>query len=64
MPKMKTHKGAARRFKKTASGKLRSYHSHGNHLKTRKSSKRKRNLRKPDTLSDPDSARVRKLLPY
>ena len=63
MPKMKTHKGAARRFKKTAKGKLRFHHSHASHLKTSKTSKRKRNLRKPGILSAPDAARIRKLLP-
>ncbi|MBN1433620.1 50S ribosomal protein L35 [Candidatus Fermentibacterales bacterium] len=63
MPKMKTHKGAARRFKRTATGKIRCRHSHASHIKTSKSAKRKRNLRKPGLLSSQDARRVRKLLP-
>ena len=63
MPKMKTHKGAARRLKKTGSGKFRIRHSHNGHIKTKKSSKRKRNLRKPGIASRPDSRRLRRMMP-
>ncbi len=63
MPKMKTHKGAARRFKKTGTGKIRCFHSHANHIKTKKSSKRKRYLRKGALVSRSDMARIRRLLP-
>ena len=46
MPKMKTHKGAAKRFKKTASGKVKRGHSHWRHILTSKAHKRKRKLGK------------------
>ena len=46
MPKQKTHKGAAKRFKVTAGGKVIRNHSMRNHILTKKSTKRKRNLRK------------------
>lgn len=63
MPKMRTHKGAARRFRKTGTGKIKVQHSHNNHIKTKKSSKRKRNLRKTGIASCPDTKRICKLLP-
>jgi large subunit ribosomal protein L35 len=63
MPKMKTHKGAARRMTKTGTGKIRIRHSHNGHIKTKKSSKRKRNLRKPGIASAADSRRLRRMLP-
>ena len=46
MPKMKTHRGAAKRFRKTGSGKLKRGKAYRSHILTKKSSKRKRNLRK------------------
>jgi large subunit ribosomal protein L35 len=46
MPKMKTHKGAAKRFKVTASGKVKRMKAFKSHILTKKSSKRKRNLRR------------------
>lgn len=64
MPKMKTHKGAAKRFKRTAKGKLkrnRAYHSHN---LGHKNSKRKRRLRKSTTVDDADYKKVSRLLPY
>ena len=63
MPKMKTHKGAARRFSKTGTGKIKVHHSHNNHIKTKKSSKRKRNLRQSGIASCPDTGRISRLLP-
>jgi large subunit ribosomal protein L35 len=63
MPKMKTHKGAAKRMKKTGTGKIKVYHSHAQHLKSKKSSKRRRKLRKSGLASPPDAKRLRKLLP-
>lgn len=51
MPKQKTHKGAAKRFKVTASGKLLRNHSMRNHILTKKSTKRKRKLRKQAEVS-------------
>ncbi len=52
MPKQKTHKGAAKRFKITAKGKVKRGHSMHSHILTKKSTKRKRKLRK-STLVDP-----------
>ncbi len=63
MPKMKTHKGAARRFRKTAKGKFKITSPFADHIKTKKSAKRKRNLRKDGIASKPDTKRLRKLLP-
>ena len=51
MPKMKTHKGAAKRLKKTASGKLKRWHAFHSHILTKKSAKRKRNLRRATTVA-------------
>lgn len=64
MPKLKTHRGAAKRFKRTGSGKLARHHAYHRHLLTHKSPKRKRNLRKSTILADADMARVDRLLPY
>ena len=51
MPKMKTHRGAAKRFKKTGTGKLKRAKAFKSHILTKKSSKRKRNLRKTGYVS-------------
>ena len=64
MPKLKTNRGAAKRFKKTASGKYKRSSSHMNHILTKKSSKRKRQLRSPSLISSGDLKSVKKLLPY
>lgn len=64
MPKMKTHKGAAKRFKVTGSGKFKRGHSYTNHILEHKSSKQKRNLRKNTTANENDTKRIRKMLPY
>ena len=64
MPKMKTNRGAAKRFSKTASGLFRKRHSHARHILTKKSSKRKRNLRSPSLITASDRSQVSKLLPY
>ena len=64
MPKMKTNKGAAKRFKKTASGKLKRGHSHASHILTKKNAKRKRKLRKETLVHASDNANVRRMLPY
>ncbi len=63
MPKMKTHKGAARRFRKTANGKFKISSPYADHIKTKKSAKRKRKLRKDGIASKPDTKRLRKLMP-
>ena len=64
MPKVKTCKGAAKRFKKTGTGKLKRMKAYKSHILTKKSAKRKRNLRKA-TITDPSNAKnMKKLLPY
>ena len=62
MPKMKTHSGAKKRFKKTAGGKIRGRHPFTSHILEKKSPKRKRRLAQPKILSDHDAPRVKKLL--
>ena len=62
MPKMKTHSGAKKRFRKTASGKLRGRRAYSSHILEKKSQKRKRNMRKPSVISPPDQERVGALL--
>ena len=62
MPKMKSHSGAKKRFRKTAKGKLRGRHAMSSHILEKKSQKRKRGFRKPVEISDTDAPRVRKLL--
>jgi large subunit ribosomal protein L35 len=64
MPKMKTHRGAAKRVKKTASGKFKRMRAYKSHILTKKSTKRKRRLRKPDLVSKADARRLDKILPY
>ena len=64
MPKLKTNRGAAKRFKKTASGKYKRSSSHMNHILTKKSTKRKRHLRSSKLISSGDLKSVKKLLPY
>ncbi|MYD78940.1 MAG: 50S ribosomal protein L35 [Gammaproteobacteria bacterium] len=64
MPKMKTKRSAAKRFKTTGSGKLKRGHSHASHILTKKSTKRKRGLRKPGLVHASDANRVRDMLPY
>ena len=63
MPKMKTHRGAAKRFKLTASGKIKRNHSLRRHILTSKSTKRKRGLRKSALISAADMKKVQRLLP-
>jgi len=55
MPKMKTHRGAAKRLKKTGSGKLKRAKAYKKHILTKKSAKRKMNLRKSTLVSDGDA---------
>ncbi len=64
MPKIKTHKGAKKRFGITGSGKVKRRKSHTGHLFTSKSGKRKRNLRKSTTVHETDAKRIKRLLPY
>ncbi|AHN22865.1 50S ribosomal protein L35 [Lysinibacillus sphaericus] len=64
MPKMKTHRGAAKRFKKTGSGKLKYDRAYGSHLFANKSTKQKRHLRKGKVVSSGDFKRIKSLLVY
>lgn len=64
MPKMKTHRGAAKRYKKTASGKFKRAHAFKRHILNKKTSKRKRKLRKGAYIKSTEIKSVRKLLPY
>lgn len=64
MPKMKTHRGAAKRFKRTANGLFKRARAWKSHLLAHKSSKRKRRLRSPAIVSAADQKRVERLLPY
>ncbi len=62
--KLKTHKGAAKRFKLTGSGKIIRRHSFARHILTSKPSKRKRRLARAAELAAPNVAAVRRMLPY
>lgn len=64
MPKMKTHRGAAKRVKKTGSGKLKRFKAYKSHILTKKSAKTKRGLRKATVVSSGDMKRIKALLPY
>ena len=64
MPKLKTNRAAAKRFKRTASGKFKRTQSHLNHILTKKDSKRKRHLRPNLMVHSTDEHRVRQMLPY
>ena len=64
MPKMKTCRAAAKRFKKTGTGKLKRAHAFTSHILTKKSAKRKRNLRKTGYVSTAQEKAMKKLLPY
>jgi large subunit ribosomal protein L35 len=63
MPKIKTNRGAAKRFKKTAAGFKRAQ-SHRRHILTKKSTKRKRHLRSPSQIHKSDVAAARRMIPY
>lgn len=64
MPKQKTNRGAAKRFKITAGGKIRRNKANANHILTKKSRKRKRNLRAGGQVDSTNEREVRRLLPY
>jgi large subunit ribosomal protein L35 len=63
MPKMKTNRGAAKRFRKTGTGKIKRKKAYASHIMTKKSSKRKRGLRKSDLVHGTDAKKVSRLLP-
>ncbi|NNF61898.1 MAG: 50S ribosomal protein L35 [Gammaproteobacteria bacterium] len=64
MPKMKTNRGAAKRFRRTGSGGYKRKQSHLNHILTKKKPKRKRQLRATLQVAESDVKAVRRMLPY
>lgn len=64
MPKLKTNRGAAKRFTRTANGSFKRISSHRRHILTKKSTKRKRHLRNTEMVHESDVARLRPLLPH
>jgi len=64
MPKMKTHRGAAKRLKRTASGKLRHAKQNRRHILTKKTTKRKRQLREKNEVAPGEQKRLTQLVPY
>ena len=64
MPKMKSNRGAAKRFRRTASGGFKRKQSHMNHILTKKKTKRKRHLRATAQVAEADCKAVRQMLPY
>ncbi|MBA3438851.1 MAG: 50S ribosomal protein L35 [Pyrinomonadaceae bacterium] len=64
MPKLKTHKGAAKRVRLTATGKIKRGHSHARHILTKKNSKRKRRLDIDTYVAEADEVRFERMLPY
>lgn len=64
MPKIKSNRGAAKRFSRTGSGKFKRAQSYKRHILTKKSSKRKRHLRHTTTVHASDTAALNRMLPY
>jgi large subunit ribosomal protein L35 len=64
MPKMKTHRGAAKRFKATASGRVKHKRPFTSHILTSKSAKRKRQMRQPAYAASTELKSLKRLLPY
>jgi len=64
MPKIKTNRGAAKRFRKTGTGKIRRNKAFTSHILTSKSTKRKRNLRQSTTVAKTDEKNISRLIPY
>ena len=64
MSKLKTHKGAAKRVRLTATGKVKRGHSHARHILPKKSSKRKRKLDIDTIVAEADEGRIKAMLPY
>lgn len=64
MPKMKTNRGAAKRFKLTGSGQIKRSKAFTSHILTKKTTKRKRNLRKSGLVDSTDIKGIRRILPY
>jgi len=64
MPKLKTHSGAAKRFKKTGTGKVKRGHAFARHILTSKNSKRKRQLDQDTIMDKADTKKVKRMIPY
>lgn len=64
MPKMKTKRAAAKRFKRTGTGKVKRHHNYKDHILTKKSPKRKRKLRKAGLIAKADLGRIARAMPY
>ena len=64
MPKLKSHRGAAKRFKKTGTGKFKRGNAFKAHILTSKTRSRKRKLKGTTLVSDQDTAKLRRMLPY
>lgn len=64
MPKIKTNRGAAKRFKKTASGRFKRAQAFANHILTKKTTKRKRQLRHTTLVAERDTPGLERMLPY
>ena len=64
MPKLKTHKGAAKRFRKTASGRVKRGHAFTRHILTSKGTKQKRQLDKNTMVSKADQLKIKRMIPY
>jgi large subunit ribosomal protein L35 len=64
MPKIKTNRGAAKRFRKTGTGKIRRNKAFTSHILTSKSTKRKRDLRQSTLVAKSDERNIRELIPY
>jgi large subunit ribosomal protein L35 len=64
MPKLKSHRGAAKRFKRTASGKFVRASAFKRHILTSKTTKRKRGLRRPTVVAEQDQKSLERMLPY
>ena len=64
MPKLKSHRGAAKRFKSTATGRFKRGKAYKSHILTKKTTKRKRKLDTPTLVSESDQRKVARMLPY
>jgi large subunit ribosomal protein L35 len=64
VPKLKTNRGAAKRFKKTGTGKIRAKRAFARHILTKKSANRKRGLRTPKFIEQGDAKGIKALIPY
>lgn len=64
MPKLKTNRGAAKRFRKTGTGKIKAKRAFARHILTKKSANRKRGLRTPKFVDQTDAKGIKRLVPY